>query len=262
MFQIQVMAWFLKKTCTSLCGIYTQKVLTSTLPSMKKIQFSRKTPQSCSSSHFEYCTSSVNKLPEKQHSLQDTEIKEYKTTETKDLVKQNFDEKFACLYEGITDIHTKPALPSQSFNLAPYANESETLRRLIELGVDLSKVEKNAAVASYILKMDFEKDAMPYIRFLHNIGVHSDDLGQIITKNPGIFQEDLDHLQVRVNYLASKKFSSGDISRIVTKAPGVLSMMTKDLDKQLGYYQKEFRLTGKKGNNKIDICALFKQYLI
>lgn len=237
------MAWFLQRTGTSLGRLYLKEVLIHALPSVSKIICDGNTSQGCYRNHSEYNSSSVNKLTEEQHSLQDTELKEY-ISEKNGLVKQTVDEKFACLYEGITDIHTKPALPSRSFSLAPYVNQSETLRRLIELGVDLSKVEKKAGQASYILKMDFEKDAMPYIRFLHSIGVPSDELGQFITKNPGIFQEDLDHLQVRVNYLAAKKFSADDISRIVTKAPAMLSMTTKDLDKQLGYYQKEFRLTG------------------
>lgn len=56
-------------------------------------------------------------------------------------------------------------------------------------------------------------------RFLHDLGVPSDELGHFITINPWIFKEDLDDLQVRVNYLQSKKFSSDMITRIVRKNP-------------------------------------------
>lgn len=56
-------------------------------------------------------------------------------------------------------------------------------------------------------------------RFLHDLGVPSDELGHFITINPWIFKEDLDDLQVRVNYLQSKKFSADMITRIVRKNP-------------------------------------------
>jgi hypothetical protein len=56
-------------------------------------------------------------------------------------------------------------------------------------------------------------------RFLHDLGVPSDELGTFITKNPWIFKEDLDNLQVRVNYLQSKKFSAEMITRVMRKNP-------------------------------------------
>jgi mTERF domain-containing protein len=55
------------------------------------------------------------------------------------------------------------------------------------------------------------------------LGVPADELGAFITKNPWIFKEDLDNLQVRVNYLQSKKFSSEMITRVVRKNPYWLS---------------------------------------
>lgn len=62
-----------------------------------------------------------------------------------------------------------------------------------------------------------------FFRFLHDLGVPSDELGAFITKNPWIFKEDLDDLQVRVNYLQSKKFSAEMIARIVRRNPCWLS---------------------------------------
>lgn len=58
-----------------------------------------------------------------------------------------------------------------------------------------------------------------FFRFLHDLGVPSDELGSFITKSPWIFKEDLGDLQVRVNYLQSKKFSADMITRIVRKNP-------------------------------------------
>ena len=56
-------------------------------------------------------------------------------------------------------------------------------------------------------------------RFLHDLGVAADDLGQWLTVNPYIFKENLDNLQNRINYLESMKFSGEQIARVVSKNP-------------------------------------------
>ena len=71
-------------------------------------------------------------------------------------------------------------------------------------------------VSSSLVKSDFS-------RFLHNLGVPSDELGAYITRNPWIFKEDLNDLQVRVTYLQSKKFSAEMIERVVRRNPNWLS---------------------------------------
>jgi mTERF domain-containing protein len=62
-----------------------------------------------------------------------------------------------------------------------------------------------------------------FYRFLHDLGVPSDELGAFITRNPWIFKEDMDDLQVRVSYLQSKKFSEEMIARVVRRNPRWLS---------------------------------------
>jgi mTERF domain-containing protein len=62
-----------------------------------------------------------------------------------------------------------------------------------------------------------------FYRFLHDLGVPSDELGAFITRNPWIFKDDLDDLQVRVNYLQSKKFSAEMVARVVRRNPRWLS---------------------------------------
>lgn len=71
-------------------------------------------------------------------------------------------------------------------------------------------------MSSSFVKTDF-------YRFLHDLGVPSDELGAFITRNPWIFKDDLDDLQVRVNYLQSKKFSAEMIARVVRRNPRWLS---------------------------------------
>lgn len=106
-----------------------------------------------------------------------------------------------------------------TFNFAAYINKSDTLQKLVKLGVDLSRIEKKKEAPELILKLDFEKDMKQYIFFLHNLGVEADKLGWYLTKNPFIFREDLGNMEVRINYLKSKAFTDEMIRSIVVKNP-------------------------------------------
>jgi len=138
-----------------------------------------------------------------------------------------------------------PALPKKSFSLAPYVNDSKALRHLVMLGVDLSRIEeRNISVAQQLVKLDFERDVEPVLLFLHHCDVKESDIGECITRNPLILCESIDDMQVRVNYLESKRFSKELIAKIVSKAPRVLTTPTKETDVQLGYLQQDFMLSG------------------
>lgn len=132
----------------------------------------------------------------------------------------------------------------KSCNLAAYVNRSNTLRQFLKLGVDLSVWDEKPDVAELILKLDFERDVAERLRFLHDVGVSTDQFGRFLTKNPYIFREDPQDLQVRINYLRSKKFSELDIARIVSVEPYFLLRTTEDVDRRLGFLQKEFGLSG------------------
>jgi len=138
----------------------------------------------------------------------------------------------------------KLAVPKKSFNLAAYVNESETLSNLVKLGVDLSKIDEDVENAEYLVKLNFETGVQPYLLFLHKMGVSDGDVGSCITRNPGIFRETLDDLDVRVNYLEMKKFPRDAVTRVIVKAPAILSRTVKQIDSQLGFLQKLFLLTG------------------
>lgn len=131
-----------------------------------------------------------------------------------------------------------------TFNLAAYANKSKVIQELIKLGVELYKVEQNVELCEYILKLDFNKDIAPYIRFLHDNGVNSDQLGAVISKNPAIFKEDLENIEVRINYLKSKKFTNEMIANMITKHPKFLSNKVEEIDRKLGFLQQTFDLKG------------------
>ncbi|CAH0726664.1 unnamed protein product, partial [Brenthis ino] len=131
----------------------------------------------------------------------------------------------------------------ESFNIAGYINKSETLQNLLHLNVNLSKIEKRPHIVHKILKLDFEKDIKNQILFLKDyVGI--ENIGNYITKNPLILCESLEDLQVRINYLRSKKFKSQDILHIIQKNPFWLMFSTIRIDRRLGYFQQKFNLCG------------------
>lgn len=106
----------------------------------------------------------------------------------------------------------------ESYNIAGYINRSETLQNLLHLNVNLSKIEKKPHIVNKILKLDFEKDIKNQILFLKDyVGI--ENIGNYITKNPLILCESLEDLQVRINYLRSKKFKTQEIMHIILKNP-------------------------------------------
>lgn len=139
--------------------------------------------------------------------------------------------------------HIGPSL-TPTFTFAKYANKSRTIQELVKLGVSLYKFEAQEGMVQYILNLDFHRDVMPYIRFLHDSGVPADYLGEFITKNPYIFKEDIDDLHTRIRYLRAHNFSMSMIKTIICKNPKWLLYTTKDIDSRLGYFQSNFKLNG------------------
>lgn len=139
---------------------------------------------------------------------------------------------------------SKPKGLLPTYNLAAYVNKSELLQQFIQLGVDLSAIEKRKGLPEFVLKLQLNEDVKPRLLFLKDQGVPAERYGEIITKNPLIFKVDLDDMQTRVNYLEAKRFSKTQIQRILTLNPFWLMFSTRRIDKRLGYFQKEFGLKG------------------
>ncbi|XP_064099143.1 transcription termination factor 3, mitochondrial-like isoform X2 [Macrobrachium nipponense] len=144
-----------------------------------------------------------------------------------------------------------------TFNLAAYANKSHTLQQMVKLGVNLTRWERDQEFSTYILKQDFE-DLKQHIIFLNDVGVVADDLGRWLSLNPHIFRESIDDLQVRINYLISKKFEESQISRIVIRNPKWLLYSTVEIDSKLGYFQRTFKLS----NTEVRLLATKQPKLI
>ncbi|XP_058899613.1 transcription termination factor 3, mitochondrial [Kogia breviceps] len=148
--------------------------------------------------------------------------------------------------EEAIQIIADPPLPPSSFTLRDYVDHSETLKKLVLLGVDLSKIEKHPDAANLLLRLDFEKDIKQILLFLKDLGIEDNQLGTFLTKNYAIFSEDLENLKTRVAYLLSKNFSKVDIAQMVRNAPFLLSFSVERLDNRLGFFQKELELSVKK----------------
>ncbi|CAG2209556.1 MTERFD [Mytilus edulis] len=128
------------------------------------------------------------------------------------------------------------------YHLAPLVKESLVLSNLVMLGVSLAEIEKQGA-ADMLVQLNYENDVQPLLLFLKEIGVADADLCRVITKNPFLFKAEITDLKVRINYLRSKRFSKDNIASIVTRNSKALSLTVEQLDGQLGFYQKQFKLS-------------------
>lgn len=164
--------------------------------------------------------------------------------EMDELIREEEDSSPLQPIDDAASIDAAPGL-MPTHNIAAYVKQSSTLQEMIKLGMDLSKIEKRRASMEYVLKLDFDRDMREHIRFFtQSIGISPDRLGWMFTKNPHIFAEDLDNLETRCNYLLSKRFHAQQIVRIVDKNPFWLMFSTKRIDHRLGYFQREYQLTG------------------
>ncbi|XP_068189364.1 transcription termination factor 3, mitochondrial [Antennarius striatus] len=160
--------------------------------------------------------------------------------------------------EEAVSIIVPSAIPPAAKSLCAYVDHSETLTKLVQLGVNLWKFEQKPIVGSMLLRLDFNTDVTPRLLFLKDIGVESSRLGYVITHNPFILTESLENLQTRVNYLKSKKFSSGTVASMVSRAPYLLNFSVKRLDNRLGFYQQHLKLSA---SNTRDIVARLPKLL-
>lgn len=153
--------------------------------------------------------------------------------------------KFDALSQAADNFYLDTVAPvvPKSFNLAAYVNISDTLQKLLDLGVDLFCVERKGH-GQLFADLDFEKDVKGHLKFLSDQGVPADRLGAFITSNPLLFKQSVEELETRILYLKSKNFTQEAISSIINRRPQWLNLKTSTVDGRLGWYQKHFNLTG------------------
>ncbi|CAD1475270.1 unnamed protein product [Heterotrigona itama] len=147
-----------------------------------------------------------------------------------------------------------------TYNFAKFANDSRTIQQLVKLGVELYKIESDKEVLEMFLQLDFERDMKPYIQFLYDCGVSSENLGFFITRFPKIFKEDIDDLHTRIRYLRAHDFNITMIQTIVNKHPPWLAFKTQEIDYRLGYFQNNFKLNGSQVRNLAVKCPKLITY--
>nr|CAG4641991.1 EOG090X0C5Y [Eurycercus lamellatus] len=146
--------------------------------------------------------------------------------------------------ESDTGLNSVPTVIPPSFNVASYVNQSSLLQNMVKLGVAIHQWDNIHDCHSWILKLNFEKDVQPVIRFLVDTGITPDSLGKFFTHNPHILKTSPQDLEVRRNYLESKKFTPEMIARICSRNPFWLLFSTEKIDNRLGFFQQLFHLTG------------------
>ncbi|CAL1538735.1 unnamed protein product [Lymnaea stagnalis] len=135
-------------------------------------------------------------------------------------------------------------LSRSSLNIVPYVKRSPTLQGLVRLGVSLDKIQQVEGIPELLIKYNFQKDIVPFLKFLRQIGVPPEAVGNIFTKNPLLFKENIASLELRVGYLLSKNFSLDDVASMVIRSPIVLLMDPYKVDEKLGFLQNAFQLSG------------------
>jgi len=143
--------------------------------------------------------------------------------------------------QDLTEIMDKPGV-RPTFNFASIVNQSPDLQRLVDLGTKISKWEEKGFM-DMALGLDFTTDIAPRIHFLVDNGIAPNHLGHIFSENPELFNQDMDHLQTRINYLVHKNFSKDQISQILYLSDSKwLNFEVIDIDARLGFMLKLFGL--------------------
>lgn len=130
-----------------------------------------------------------------------------------------------------------------TMTLASLVHESRTLQNLVDLGVGLYCWDLKGKLP-LAAKLDFNRDVVPLIRLLADVGVPPDCIAEILTHNPELIEEEHADIKTRLNYLASKNFNKKEIISILTESASWLNFPVKIIDARLGFFQKTFGLTG------------------
>ena len=127
-------------------------------------------------------------------------------------------------------------------NIASFVNQSPALQRLVDLGTKIGQWETKDRL-DLAFQLNFEKDIVPRIHFLVDNGVNPNRIGDLFTENPGLFDQSMDDLQVRINYLSWRKFNKNQVLEIILSSNSKwLNFKVPEIDYRLGFIQKLFGL--------------------
>ncbi|XP_074600033.1 mitochondrial transcription termination factor 3 [Brevipalpus obovatus] len=144
--------------------------------------------------------------------------------------------------------------PQPTFNIASMVNQSSTLKKLVDLGVDLFLLEQKRDIAEYLVRLEFDRHIKDHLFFLHHYGFPDDKLGNLITKNPLIFQEAIKNLQTRLRFLKDYGFTHDQILGILIAHPVFINYGVTSIKELFDFLRREYSLT------KFDIPNLVSSY--
>ena len=127
-------------------------------------------------------------------------------------------------------------------NIASFVNQSPALQRLVDLGTKIGQWETKDRL-DLAFQLNFEKDIVPRIHFLVDNGVNPNRIGDLFTENPSLFDQSMDDLQVRINYLSWRKFNKNQVLEIILNSKSKwFNFKVPEIDFRLGFMQKLFDL--------------------
>ena len=146
-------------------------------------------------------------------------------------------------------IEVKPAKQPFSYNLASYANESDNIKKLIDMDIEVWRFDRDKEISQLFLNADWEVKVEPWIDWLKSFGLEKNDLKSTFEKFPRIVLEPIPNLQEKIDYFKSKKFDQVLLKKILRDCPVIFSMPVRRIDKQLGEMQHRFGLVGQEVRN-------------
>ncbi|CAD5229276.1 unnamed protein product [Bursaphelenchus okinawaensis] len=136
--------------------------------------------------------------------------------------------------------------PTHATSLVAYVNHLPVLQKLVDISVDLYKVDNEPKLGRKLMYLNWEQDVLPRIKWLvQYLRVPAPEIGSYFTRNPYFLLQDTNRLQDRVNYLKSKMFTQKEIRKMVIEYRYWLNQEIDVIDGRLGWIQKQFQLSGR-----------------
>ncbi|KAM7542520.1 hypothetical protein Aperf_G00000011552 [Anoplocephala perfoliata] len=135
-----------------------------------------------------------------------------------------------------------PSLP-EAGNLAALVPLNDCLRKLVNLGVDLSKIESQPGVANLLVKTDFETSISPKLWLLTDFGFDLSQVARVFTYIPKtIVKSSAEEIASRLKYFTDREFDTGVTVGMISDQPSILAMASCEVDKTLAILMRTFDL--------------------
>lgn len=136
-----------------------------------------------------------------------------------------------------------------TYNIAALADTCEVIQKLIDLGVELHRLDRKQGITEKLIQLDWRNQCEPKISFLvHDAGLLPENLSRVLGKNPSLLFLDADSLAARLDYLQNPKswgLQKKDTGRIIERDPFWLSFTEERLENRFKFFKREFGFADK-----------------